>query len=331
MNLEDAGIPQEKIPEYEKSLEDFTNIRKELMTMRIVLKSLAMESIRRGNSLLKTMDVAERNPEKTQKALRYAAEKMVKLINRSNEVLADAEKYLSDVNKKLSTIDANLITLRNKLDKNSSEVILKINLISKRRKKRFVITTAVLIGLGVAGAATAATAVGIGISLANVNKQNALLEQQIKNQKEQIKQLNEKYERALQESQQRYDEMNKMLKDAQMREEKMLQERKNMELKKLDAQKTVINTALESVNHFLGSLKDTENHITHEQTLIREWRANLIEMIDSMKSADDVLDLFDFEPESIRTMVKNLNHACQNYIDGRIPVGYNDIINLQQP
>ncbi len=328
MNLEDAGIPQEKIPEYEKSLEDFTNIRKELMTMRIVLKSLAKESIRRGDSLLKTMDVAERKPEKTQKALRFAAEKMVKLINRSNEVLADAEKYLSDVNKKLSTIDANLITLRNKLDKNSSEVVSKINLISKRRKKRFAVMTAVLIGVGVVGATAT---VGVGISLYMVNKQKALLEQQIKDQQKQIQELNEKYSRALAESQQRYDEMNKMVKEAQIRQEKMLQERKNMELKMLDAQKTVINTALESVHHFLGSLKDTENHITKEQILIKEWRANLIEMIDSMKTADDVLDLFDFDPESIRTMVKNLNHACQNYIDGRIPVGYNDLINHQQP
>ena len=40
MNLEKAGIAQEKIPEYQKSLEDFSNIRKELLSMRIILKVL---------------------------------------------------------------------------------------------------------------------------------------------------------------------------------------------------------------------------------------------------------------------------------------------------
>ena len=322
MNLEDAGIPQEKIPEYEKSLEDFTNIKKDLMTMRIVLKSLAMESIRRGKNLLKIMDRAEAKPEKTQKALRFAAQRMVDLINRSNEILADSEKYLSDVNKRLSTIDAKLITLRNKLNKHSSEVILKINSISKRRKKRFV-----GILLGVVAVVGSVTAIGVGISLNSVNKQKALLEKQIQQQQEQIKAMNEKYDRAIQEFDDHYKEIQRKLNDARTREEKMLQDRKNMELKTLEAQKTVITTALESVNHFLGGLKDTEKHITKEQILIKEWRANLIEMIDSMKSADDVLDLVDFDPESVRTMVNNLNHACQNYIDGRIPVGYNDLIN----
>ena len=137
LNLEAAGIPQEKIPEYKKSLEDFSNIRKELTNIRIVLKTLARETIRRGDRLLRLMDLAEEKPAKAKKGLKIAAKQMMDLVTRSDKFLEEAEEYLKDVNKKLSKIDANLLTLKHKLEKNSSDVVSKINIASKHRLVRY--------------------------------------------------------------------------------------------------------------------------------------------------------------------------------------------------
>lgn len=316
MNLEKAGIAQEKIPEYQKSLEDFSNIRKELLSMRIILKSLARETISRGESLLGTMDIAESEPDKAQKGLKFAAVLMMNLVKRSETILAEAEQYLQDVKKKLSTIDANLMTLKNKLEKNSSEVIAKMNMVSKRRRKRFAISTGLLIAAAVAGVSAA---VGTGISLHKANQQRALMDKLIQDQQDQIKQLNEQYARAQRESQQRHDEMMKMLRDAEAKEAKMAEERKKMEYDMLKAQKVVINTAVSSVQFFITSLQDTNKYIANEQVLIKQWKSKLVQMIDVMKDSDGLVNMIGFDSAEVRTMIKNLQKACQNYIDGRIP------------
>ena len=137
LNLEAAGIPQERIPEYKKSLEDFSNIRKELTLMRIVLKTLARETISRGDTLLRLMDMSEKRPHKAKKGLKIAAKQMMDLVTRSDKILEEAEEYLKDVNKKLSKIDASLLTLKHKLEKNSSDVVARINIATKHRKVKY--------------------------------------------------------------------------------------------------------------------------------------------------------------------------------------------------
>ncbi len=45
-----------------------------------------------------------------------------------------------------------------------------------------------------------------------------------------------------------------------------------------------------------------------------------------METEEDMLDMIDFIPDDVRRIVKNLQGSCQNYIDKRIPSGYNDIV-----
>lgn len=136
LNLEAAGISTEKVPEYKKSLQEFSDIRKGLKTMRIILIALARETITRADSLLRLMKVVEDKPEKAGKGLKFASKAMVKLIDRSKLVLDEAEDYLKQANARLSDIDANMVVLKHKLDSKFQQVERKLNENQGRRRKR---------------------------------------------------------------------------------------------------------------------------------------------------------------------------------------------------
>ena len=130
MNLESAGIPSHLIPEYKQTLIDFTNIRNDLLMMRIALKSLARETINRVDRLLKLIRLAKQNPKKEKLGLKLACKSMASLIKRSQKILDEAKDYLEDVQKRMSTIDANLVELSHKLKANSEKIIQELELMT---------------------------------------------------------------------------------------------------------------------------------------------------------------------------------------------------------
>lgn len=130
MNLESAGIPSHLIPEYKQTLIDFTNIRNDLLMMRIALKSLARETINRVDRLLKLIRLAKQNPNKEKLGLKLACKSMASLIKRSQKILDEAKDYLEDVQKRMSTIDANLVELSHKLKANSEKIIQELELMT---------------------------------------------------------------------------------------------------------------------------------------------------------------------------------------------------------
>ncbi len=130
LNLESSGISSEQIPQYKQTLINFTNIRNDLLMMRIALKSLARETISRVDRLLKLIKLAKTNPKKVKIGLKLACKSMVNLIQRSQKILNEAEDYLRDVEKRLSTIDADLVTLSHKLEANSKKILQDIELMT---------------------------------------------------------------------------------------------------------------------------------------------------------------------------------------------------------
>jgi len=348
LNLEKAGIPAEKIPEYKQTLRDFSNIRKELLTMRIILKSLARETINRANSLLSLIDIAEKKPDKAKKALKVAANVMVKLIIRSKDILDEAEAYLKDVNKQLTDIDVNLLELSKKLESNYEKIMIQLNeteaamglddedvaLImlnekGKVRKKRFICGGLCIgaIALGVVGAAggIAGLVIKSKNDLNKMYKANEELANNMKKLQDQMAQMHTNYESAMNESKQRIKQLEKELKAAQARNLKMLRERRELNKKQLENQKALITTASNSVHFFIGKLKESEKHVATELILVTDWKARLIELIDIMDGLD-LIDFIELDKDGAVVMINNLKGACQNYIDYRIPKDYEGIV-----
>jgi chromosome segregation ATPase len=146
LNLEAAGIPSENVTQYRQSLQEFSNVKKELGYMRVELISLSVDTIDRADNLMSLMNIAKEDPAKSKTALKFAAKSMEQLIARSTEKLDESKRTLKKINTRLSTIDSNMVVLRNKLknhhdkiDQTITEMNIKLKSFGKGRRKRSVL------------------------------------------------------------------------------------------------------------------------------------------------------------------------------------------------
>jgi hypothetical protein len=134
LNLEAAGIRSSEIPEHLKLLIEYSEIKKGLITMRVILRGLARETIKRADLVLRYINKIDEKPKQAARGLKLAAKNFVRLMKNSQKKLEEAKAYLKKVNTRLSTIKANTKILHNKLVAKFEE--LERNITELSRKKR---------------------------------------------------------------------------------------------------------------------------------------------------------------------------------------------------
>ena len=113
-NLQTAGIQNDHI--FEQFIESFSNIKKNLVTSRILLTSFAKSTISRLTGLEQIINTTEQRPDKTIFGLKLATKQMINIINLNDDTLPEAEDYIEQVNDLLQTVDQLLQSMKHSLE-----------------------------------------------------------------------------------------------------------------------------------------------------------------------------------------------------------------------
>ncbi len=113
-NLQKAGIQNDH--SFEQFIETFSNIKKKLVTSRIVLISFAKSTISRLTGLENILNTIEQKPEQIIFGLKLATKQMISIIDLNDDTLSETDDYIDQVNNLLRILDELLGSMKQSLE-----------------------------------------------------------------------------------------------------------------------------------------------------------------------------------------------------------------------